>query len=67
MEDGDADDFNDGYVSNKGNWITIHIKPELYTYMTIDLIKEHFAAEADDSWDRKIVEFLGWEAEIDKH
>lgn len=67
LEEGGADEFTDGYVSNEGNIITIHIKPELNTDKTIDLIKDHFAAEADDSWDIKVVEFRGWEAEIDKH
>lgn len=63
LEDGDVDVFSDGYVSNEGNFITIHVRPEINNDKTIELIKDFFDVEEDDSCEIIVVEFLGWEAE----
>ncbi len=48
VTDKDKNTFTDGYVSNKGRKVTIHLKKELYNHDTIDYIKRIFYLTGKD-------------------
>ena len=60
----DKEMFSDGYVSNKGDCITIHIRPELNKEKTINTVKDIFLHEQDEiGLSVKIAKFRGWDIE----
>ena len=58
--------FSDGYVSNKGEQMTIHIRPEyLNNEETIERLKSIFFHPGESGISEiKVVEFQGWDIEF---
>ena len=55
----DKVNFNDGYISNAGNTITIHIKVKLNSDKTIYHLKEVFSLN-NSELNIIIAQFYGW-------